>query len=132
MEIYILLGVLLSATVFGLGYAIVGTFRNSKHIEENHQWLDTMDRDVHQRIDELYKQLDTEMEGVYRRIDLDYETISGDMGDFISRKEIDSRLDRLEYRVKSSFSDDDIDKLGYDLYKLKEQVDEFIRTYQNQ
>jgi len=132
MEIYILLGVLLSVMVFLVGYAVVGTFRNSKQIEENHQWLDTMDRDVHTRIDELYKQLDTEMEGVYRRIDLDYETLSGDMGDYISRKEIDSRLDRLEYRVKSSFSDDDIDKLGYDLYKLKEQVDEFIRAYQNQ
>lgn len=132
MEIYILLGVLLSVMVFLLGYAVVGTFRNSKHIEENHQWLDTMDRDVHTRIDELIRQLDTEMEGVYKRIDLDYETLSGDMGDYISRKEIDSRLDRLESRVKSSFSDDDINKLGYDLYKLQEKVDEFIRTYQNQ
>jgi heme oxygenase len=132
MEIYILLGVLLSATVFGLGYAIVGTFRNSKHIEENHQWLDTMDRDVHTRIDELIRQLDTEMEGVYKRIDLDYDTLSRDMSDFVERKEIDSRLDRLETRVKSSFSDDDIDKLGYDLYRLQERVDEFIRTYQNQ
>ena len=132
MEIYILVGVLLSIMVFLLGYAVVGTFRNSKHIEENHQWLDTMDRDVHQRIDELIKQLDTEMEGVYRRIDLDYDTLSGDMSDFISRKEIDSRLDRLESRIKSSFSDGDIDKLGYDLYRLQERVDEFIRTYQNQ
>ena len=132
MEIYILLGVLLSVMVFGLGYAIVGTFRNSKHIEENHQWLDTMDRDVHTRIDELIRQLDTEMEGVYKRIDLDYDTLSRDMSDFVERKEIDSRLDRLETRVKSSFSDDDIDKLGYDLYRLQERVDEFIRTYQNQ
>lgn len=132
MEIYILVGVLLSIMVFLLGYAVVGTFRNSRNIEDNHQWLETMDRDVHTRIDELIRQLDTEMEGVYKRIDLDYDTLSRDMTDFVERKEIDSRLDRLESRIKSSFSDNDIDKLGYDLYKLQEKVDEFIRTYQNQ
>ena len=132
MEIYILVGVLLSIMVFLLGYAVVGTFRNSRNIEDNHQWLDTMDRDVHTRIDELYKQLDSQMDGVYRRIDMDYETLSSDMGDMIVRNELDSRLDRLESRVKSSFSDDEINKLGYDLYQLKDKVDEFIRTYQNQ
>lgn len=132
MEIYILVGVLLSVMVFLLGYAVVGTFRNNRNIEDNHHWLETMDRDVHQRIDELYKQLDFEMEGVYRRIDTDYETLSSDMGDMIVRNELDSRLDKLESRVKSSFSDDEINKLGYDLYKLKDTVDEFIRTYQNQ
>lgn len=132
MEIHFLLGVLLSVMVFLLGYAVVGTFRNSKNIEDNHHWLETMDRDVHQRIDELYKQLDLEMEGVYRRIDMDYETLSSDMGDMIVRNELDSRLDKLESRVKSSFSDDEINKLGYDLYQLKNKVDEFIRTYQNQ
>ena len=132
MEINFLLGVLLSVMVFLLGYVVVGTFRNSKRIEDNHSWLDTMDRDVHTRIDELYKQLDTEIDGVYKRIDLDYETLSKDMGYFVERKEIDSRLDKLESRIKSSFSDSDIDKLGYDLYRLQERVDEFIRTYQNQ
>lgn len=132
MEIYILVGVLLSVMVFLLGYSVVGTFKNNRNIEDNHQWLETMDKDVHQRIDDLYKQLDSEIEGVYKRIDMDYETLSSDMGDMVVRNELDSRLDKLESRVKSSFSDDEINKLGYDLYKLKEKVDEFIRTYQNQ
>jgi len=132
MEIHFLLGVLLSASVFGLGYAIVGTFRNSKNIEDNHNWLETMDRDVHQRIDELHQTLEKEIEGVHRRIDMDWKDLLSEIEEFVPRKEIDSRLDKLENRTKSSFSDDDINKLGYDLYQLKEKVDEFIRTYQNQ
>lgn len=132
MEIHFLLGVLLSVMVFSLGYAVVGTFRNSKHIEDNHHWLETVDRDVHQRVDDLYKQLDIEIEGVHRRIEMDWKDLTSEIEDHVTRNEIDSRLDKLENRMKSSFSDDDINKLGYDLYKLKEQVDEFIRAYQNQ
>ena len=134
MEIYILLGVLLSVMVFLLGYAVVGTFRNSKHIENNHDWLDTMDRDVHQRIDDVYHEIDNERKIINSRFDMEYKELQSNLDnlekDIISL--MDKRLDKLENRLRSSFSDDDIDKLGYDLYKLKEQVDEFIRAYQNQ
>jgi peptidoglycan hydrolase CwlO-like protein len=134
MEIYILLGALLSMMIFLLGYAVVGVFRNSKRIDENHQWLDTMDRDVHQRIDDVYHEIDNERKIINSRFDMEYKELQSNLDnlekDIISL--MDKRLDKLENRLSSSFSDDDIDKLGYDLYKLKEQVDDFIRSYQNQ
>jgi peptidoglycan hydrolase CwlO-like protein len=134
MEIYILLGALLSMMIFLLGYAVVGVFRNSKRIDENHQWLDTMDRDVHQRIDDVYHEMDNERKIINSRFDMEYKELQSNLDnlekDIISL--MDKRLDKLENRLRSSFSDDDIDKLGYDLYKLKEQVDDFIRSYQNQ
>jgi peptidoglycan hydrolase CwlO-like protein len=134
MEIYILLGALLSMMIFLLGYAVVGVFRNSKRIDENHQWLDTMDRDVHQRIDDVYHEIDNERKIINSRFDMEYKELQSNLDnlekDIISL--MDKRLDKLENRLRSSFSDDDIDKLGYDLYKLKEQVDDFIRSYQNQ
>ena len=134
MEIYILLGALLSMMIFLLGYAVVGVFRNSKRIDENHAWLDTMDRDVHQRIDDIYHEIDNERKIINSRFDMEYKELQSNLDnlekDIISL--MDKRLDKLENRLRSSFSDDNIDKLGYDLYKLKEQVDDFIRSYQNQ
>lgn len=121
--IYVLIGILSASFTFGVGYSVIGVVKGNKQlrgIEDSifqlQLDLENLKRELHERIDMTEMRIDRDIEDIYK--------------DFNSQ--LDSRLDKLENKLKSNFSDSDIDKIGYDLYKLKNKVDEFISTYQNQ
>ena len=128
--IYFALGILTSVGIFSLGYASVGVFRATNKIKNLEASNDILDRKINDFENQIHQRIDTDIQNCNNYIDEVQSNLDETEKDIISL--LDRRLDKLENRIKSNFSDSDVDKLGYDLYKLKEEVDGFIRAYQNQ
>jgi archaellum component FlaC len=105
-------------------------FRATNKIKNLEASDDILDRKINDFENQIHQRIDTDIQTCNNYIDEVQSNLDETEKDIISL--LDRRLDKLENRIKSNFSDSDVDKLGYDLYKLKEEVDGFIRAYQNQ
>jgi peptidoglycan hydrolase CwlO-like protein len=128
--IYFVLGILTASGVFLLGYASVGVFRTTNKIKNLEAVNDILDRKINDFENQIHQRIDMDIQSCNNYIDEVQSNLHETEKDIISL--LDRRMDKLENKFKSNFSDSDIDKLGYDLYKLKEEMDGFIRAYQNQ
>tara|TARA_Y100000389_G_scaffold167911_1_gene173321 strand:+ start:1081 stop:1491 length:411 start_codon:yes stop_codon:yes gene_type:complete len=131
----IILGALLSIVIFLLGYSAVGVFTGKKRIDELDNFIEVtdnrvtdIDREVSYRIDQEVNNLNTYIRGIEKDIINDIENLEKDL-----YAQLDSRLDKLENKFKNQISSGvEVKEALLEIQVLKNKLDEFIGTYQNQ
>jgi uncharacterized coiled-coil protein SlyX len=120
----IILGAFLSIGIFLLGYSAVGVFTGKKRIDELDNYIEVTDnrvteleREVSYRIDQEVNNLNTYIRDTERDL----------------YSQMDSRLDKLENKFKNQISSGvEVKEALMEIQVLKNKLDEFIGTYQNQ
>jgi predicted RNase H-like nuclease (RuvC/YqgF family) len=120
----IILGAFLSIGIFLLGYSAVGVFTGKKRIDELDNYIEVTDnrvteleREVSYRIDQEVNNLNTYIRDIERDL----------------YSQLDSRLDKLENKFKNQISSGvEVKEALMEIQVLKNKLDEFIGTYQNQ
>ena len=125
MEInYILLGIVSSAIVFLLGYAVVVIFNFKNRIDYLESFLEDTDEKIDIVVDKSNQNLTTLLEILDGKVE-------GNQKDIIAL--LDSRLDKLEYKFRADVtSGTEVLKVIEASKKSNERLDEFIRTFQAQ
>jgi hypothetical protein len=125
MEInYILLGIVSSAIVFLLGYAVVVIFNFKNRIDYLESFLEDTDDKIDIVVDKSNQNLTTLLEVLEGKVE-------GNQKDIIAL--LDSRLDKLEYKFRADVtSGTEVLKVIEASKKSNERLDEFIRTFQAQ
>ena len=125
MEInYILLGIVSSAIVFLLGYAVVVIFNLKNRIDYLESFLEDTDEKIDIVVDKSNQNLTTLLEVLEGKVE-------GNQKDIIAL--LDSRLDKLEYKFRADVtSGTEVLKVIEASKKSNERLDEFIRTFQAQ
>jgi biopolymer transport protein ExbB/TolQ len=129
--IYILIGILSAVFTYSVGYSVIGVVRGIKTMKdlENRIFqlqldLDTTNRELHQRIDTEIQNCNSYVDEVQANLDLAEKDIFSQM---------DSRFDKTENKFRDQIASSvEVLKVIEDNKLLKERLDEFIRTYQNQ
>ena len=120
----IILGAVLSVGIFLLGYSAAGVFTGKKRIDDLEKYIDSTDM----RISEFEK------DNSYR-IDQEVNNLNGYIKDTERdlQAQLDSRLDKLENKLKNQIASGVAVKEALEeIQILKNKLNEFIRTYQNQ
>ena len=125
MEInYVLLGIVSSAIVFLLGYAVVVIFNLKSRIDYLESFLEDTDEKIDIVVDKSNQNLVTLLEVLEGKVE-------GNQKDIIAL--LDSRLDKLEYKFRADVtSGTEVLKVIEASKKSNERLDEFIRTFQAQ
>ena len=125
MEInYILLGIVSSAIVFLLGYAVVVIFNFKNRIDYLESFLEDTDEKIDIVVNKSNQNLTTLLEVLEGNVE-------GNRKDIIAL--LDSRLDKLEYKFRADItSGTEVLKVIEASKKSNERLDEFIRTFQAQ
>ena len=111
---------------------VVGTFVNYMSVKQLKEHLDTLERDVHSEVQVLTQNLDKETERLINYVDGLHNNNQDNMNEIY--RYIDSRFDKMENKVNTRFNDNTafVDKINHSTEDVKQQLNEFIRTYQNQ
>tara|TARA_B100000497_G_scaffold2714_1_gene3041 strand:- start:167 stop:544 length:378 start_codon:yes stop_codon:yes gene_type:complete len=125
MEInYVLLGIVSSAIVFLLGYAVVVIFNLKSRMDYLESFLEDTDEKIDIVVDKSNQNLVTLLEVLEGKVE-------GNQKDIIAL--LDSRLDKLEYKFRADVtSGTEVLKVIEESKKSNERLDEFIRTFQAQ
>ena len=125
MEInYVLLGIVSSAIVFLLGYAVVVIFNLKSRMDYLESFLEDTDEKIDIVVDKSNQNLVTLLEVLEGKVE-------GNQKDIIAL--LDSRLDKLEYKFRADVtSGTEVLKVIEASKKSNERLDEFIRTFQAQ
>jgi biopolymer transport protein ExbB/TolQ len=129
--IYILIGILSAVFTYSVGYSVIGVVRGIKTMKdlENRIFqleldLGNLHRELHQRIDTEIHNCNSYVDEVQANLDLVEKDIFSQM---------DSRFDKTENKFRDQIASSvEVLKVIEDNKLLKERLDEFIRTYQNQ
>ena len=120
----IILGAVLSIVIFLLGYSAAGVFTGKKRIDDLEKYIDSVDMNI----SELDKQTSY-------RIDQEVNNLNDYIRDTERdlQSQLDSRLDKLENKFKDKIASGVAVKEALDeIQILKNKLNEFVRTYQNQ
>ena len=120
----IILGAVLSIVIFLLGYSAAGVFTGKKRIDDLEKYIDSTDM----RISELEKEMSY-------RIDQEVNNLNNYVNDTERdlQSQLDSRLDKLENKFKNQIASGVAVREALDeIQILKNKLNEFIGTYQNQ
>jgi len=111
---------------------VVGTFVNYVSVKSLKEHIDTLERDIYDETKTLNQRLDKETERLTDYVDSLHNISENNMNEIY--RYIDSRLDKLESKVNIKFNDNTafVDKIYHSTEDVKQQLNEFIRTYQNQ
>ena len=111
---------------------VVGTFVNYVSVKSLKEHIDTLERDIYDETKTLNQRLDKETERLTDYVDSLHNISENNMNEIY--RYIDSRLDKLESKVNIKFNDNTafVDKIYHSTEDVKQQLIEFIRTYQNQ
>ena len=111
---------------------VVGTFVNYVGVKSLKEHIDTLERDIYDETKTLNQRLDKETERLTDYVDSLHNISENNMNEIY--RYIDSRLDKLESKVNIKFNDNTafVDKIYHSTEDVKQQLNEFIRTYQNQ
>jgi len=125
MEInYVLLGIVSSAIVFLLGYAVVVIFNLKSRMDYLESFLEDTDEKIDIVVNKSNQHLITLLEVLEGKVE-------GNQKDIIAL--LDSRLDKLEYKFRADVtSGTEVLKVIEASKKSNERLDEFIRTFQAQ
>lgn len=122
--LYIVIGAVSSILIFLLGYSVNGVLNGKKrldylesYLEDTERMVNTLDRDLHQRIDSDVEDINSNMVGIEQSL----------------QRQIDSRLDRLENKFRGDIASGvEVKKVIDYNEQISKRLDEFISTYQNQ
>ena len=120
----IILGAVLSIVIFLLGYSAVGVFTGKKRTDDLEKYIDSTDM----RISELEKEISYRVDQEVNNINDYIKDTERDL-----QSQLDSRLDKLENKFKNQISSGvEVKAALSEIQVLKNKLDEFIGTYQNQ
>ena len=120
----IILGAVLSIVIFLLGYSAAGVFTGKKRTDDLEKYIDSVDMNI----SELDKQTSY-------RIDQEVNNLNDYIRDTERdlQSQLDSRLDKLENKFKDKIASGVAVREALDeIQILKNKLNEFVRTYQNQ
>ena len=120
----IILGAVLSIVIFLLGYSAAGVFTGKKRTDDLEKYIDSVDMNI----SELDKQTSY-------RIDQEVNNLNDYIRDTERdlQSQLDSRLDKLENKFKDKIASGVAVREALDeIQILKNKLNEFIGTYQNQ
>jgi len=120
----IILGAFLSIGIFLLGYSAVGVFTGKKRIDELDNYIEVTDN----RVTELERQVSYRIDQEVNNLNTYIRDTERDL-----YSQMDSRLDKLENKFKNQISSGvEVKEALMEIQVLKNKLDEFIGTYQNQ
>ena len=107
---------------------VVGTFVNYMSVKQLKEQLNIVERHIEQADEGWGKQHDE----LIKYVDELHNKAENDMNEIY--RYIDSRFDKMENKVNIRFNDNTafVDKINHSTEDVKQQLNEFIRTYQNQ
>ena len=110
---------------------VVGTFVNYMSIKQLKEQVDYLNRDTHNEIEVLNQNLDKQEHNLTDYVDTLHNKSENDINELY--RYIDSRLDKLESKFSNQIASGVEVKNALDEIKfLKNRLNEFITTYQNQ
>ena len=110
---------------------VVGTFVNYMSVKQLKEQVDYLNRDTHNEIEVLNQNLDKQEHNLTDYVDTLHNKSENDISELY--RYIDSRLDKLESKFSNQIASGVEVKNALDEIKfLKNRLNEFITTYQNQ
>lgn len=112
-----------------LGYSAFGVFKLNKQVSDlesrnftRDMETQNLERDIHQRIDGDVMSLDNSLVSIERKMEKEFDEVW---------RQMDSRLDKLENRLKNQIaSSEEVKMVLENSENTKKRIDEFIKTYQ--
>jgi len=110
---------------------VVGTFVNYMSVKQLKEHLDTLDRDIHTEVQILNQNLESESTNLINYVDNLNNNNQDSMNEIY--RYIDSRFDKMENKFsKELVSSGEVKKALDEINHLRNRLNEFITTYQNQ